>query len=57
LLGATRPDKIELEKALKRWTELSWFLDEVEVGTAETNPDGTRQLPKAEVKHRESRTC
>jgi len=47
LLGATRPDKIELEKALKRWTELSWFLDEVEVGTAETNPDGTKQLPKA----------
>jgi hypothetical protein len=47
LLGGTRPDKIELEKALRRWTELSWFLDEVEVGTAETNPDGTKQLPKA----------
>jgi len=47
LLGATKPDKIELEKALRRWTELSWFLDEVEVGTGETNPDGTTQLPKA----------
>jgi hypothetical protein len=47
LLGGTRPDKIELEKALRRWTELSWFLDEVEVGTAEMNPDGTKQLPKA----------
>lgn len=47
LLGATRPDKIELEKALKRWTELSWFLDEVEVGTADVNPDGTKQLPKS----------
>ena len=46
LLGATRPDKIELEKALKRWIELSWFLDEVEVGNAETNPDGSKQLPK-----------
>jgi hypothetical protein len=28
LLGHTRPDKIELEKALHRWTEVSWFLDE-----------------------------
>ncbi|MBN1139681.1 MAG: ATP-binding protein [Anaerolineae bacterium] len=28
LLGQTRPDRIELEKALRRWTELSWFLDE-----------------------------
>lgn len=27
-LGHTRPDKIELEKALLRWTEVSWFLDE-----------------------------
>ena len=26
LLGATRPDKIDLEKALRRWTEVSWFL-------------------------------
>jgi len=28
LLGPTRPDRIELEKGLKRWTEISWFLDE-----------------------------
>lgn len=28
LLGQTRPDRIELEKALHRWTEVSWFLDE-----------------------------
>ncbi len=47
LVGATSPDKIELEKALRRWTELSWFLDEVEVGAIEVYPDGTRQLPKA----------
>jgi len=25
------PDKIELEKALQRWTEVSWFLDETVV--------------------------
>ena len=47
LLGAANPDKIELEKALRRWTELSWFLDEVEVATGETQSDSTRQLPKA----------
>lgn len=47
LVGATSPDKIELEKALHRWTELSWFLDEVEVGTAETSSEGITQLPKA----------
>ena len=47
LVGAANPDKIELEKALHQWTELSWFLDEVEVGAAETSPDGIRQLPKA----------
>ena len=47
LLGATRPDRIGLEKGLKRWTELSWFLDELEVETAETDPDGTKRLPKA----------
>lgn len=28
LVGATRPDKIELEKALQRWAALSWFLDD-----------------------------
>ena len=45
LIGAAKPDKIELEKALRRWTELSWFLDEVEVSTEESVPEG--QLPKA----------
>ncbi len=47
LLGAAEPDRIELEKALLRWTELSWFLDEVEVATGETDSGGIRQLPKA----------
>jgi hypothetical protein len=35
LLGATRPDRIVLEKALKRWTEVSWFLDEAAIGDRE----------------------
>lgn len=45
LLGAGNPDKIELEKALRRWTEVSWFLDEAEAATATEN--GSRDLPKA----------
>ena len=47
LLGTANPDRIELEKALARWTEVSWFLDEAEVGASDTNRGGIRQLPKA----------
>jgi hypothetical protein len=47
LLGTTNPDRIELEKALLYWTELSWFLDEAEVNTGETGPVDAPQLPKA----------
>ncbi len=28
LVGASRPDKIELEKGLRRWARESWFLDD-----------------------------
>ena len=45
LIGAANPDKIELEKALRRWTELSWFLDEAEFDTGIEGSDG--QLPRA----------
>ncbi|MDM8528572.1 DUF499 domain-containing protein [Anaerolineales bacterium HSG24] len=34
LVGHTRPDKIELTQALKRWTEISWFLDEAAITEA-----------------------
>ena len=47
LLGHTRPDKIELEKALQRWTEVSWFLDEAAIGEAAPGPEGRRTLPKS----------
>ncbi|MDE0182657.1 MAG: DUF499 domain-containing protein [Caldilineaceae bacterium] len=47
LLGATNPDKIELEKALSRWTELSWFLDEAEAGAVGIGAEGAAQLPGA----------
>ena len=47
LVASTKPDKIELERSLHRWTELSWFLDEMEIGTAETSQDGRKGLPKS----------
>jgi hypothetical protein len=46
LVGATRPDKIELEKALIRWAEVSWFLDEAAT-TDVDRTDGAKQLPKS----------
>lgn len=46
LLGPTRPDRIELEKALLRWTETSWFLDEGGIQDAEASA-GTKALPKS----------
>ena len=34
LLGSTRPDKIELEKGLSRWAQLSYWLDDRYTGVA-----------------------
>ena len=47
LLGPTHPDEIESEKALHRWTEVSWFLDESTMQNTETNQDGSKLLPKS----------
>lgn len=47
LVGHTRPDKIELEKALRLWADTSWFLDEAATQEADTAPDGTKSLPKS----------
>ncbi len=44
LLGPTRPDKIELEKGLVRWSEVSWFLDEA---SDVDRGNGAKQLPKS----------
>jgi hypothetical protein len=46
LLGQSRPDKIELEKALRHWAEVSWFLDEGEMSEAQMLADVARQLPR-----------
>ena len=46
LVGAGNPDRIEMEKGLYRWTELSWFLDEEDVAPESgISPDGTKRLP------------
>jgi Protein of unknown function (DUF499) len=47
LVGATKPDRIEFEKGLRRWTEVSWFLDEAEFAGDLTDPGQPRPLPKA----------
>jgi hypothetical protein len=47
LVGPTRPDKIELEKALLQWTETSWFLDEGALADVDTPAGGARSLPKS----------
>ena len=47
LVGTTRPDRIELEKALRRWPEVSWFLDEAEFSSLQTAGDGSAGLPTA----------
>jgi len=47
LVGATRPDKIELEKALMRWSEVSWFLDEAGISDVDRGSGAARQLPRS----------
>lgn len=46
LLGPSRADKIEVEKALTRWAEVSWFLDEAATADVD-HGNGAKQLPKA----------
>src|SRR5438270_3140623 len=45
LLGANKPDSIELKKALRQWTEVSWFLDEGAFQDAVTGEIHARDLP------------
>jgi hypothetical protein len=45
LLGQTRPDKIVLEKALRQWTEVSWFLDEAAFQDAQSGQIILEGLP------------
>ena len=47
LVSSTRPDRIALEQALRRWMDVSWFLDENEFGDASATEGGPAPLPKA----------
>lgn len=47
LLGAGKPDRIELEKALQAWTRLSWFLDETGMAPAGDGKGAVAELPKS----------
>ncbi len=47
LVGSTGPDRIELGKGLRRWTEVSWFLDEAEFAGVSADGGGPTELPKA----------
>ena len=45
LAGSAAPDAIELDKGLRRWREVSWFLDDDEAGT--TDESGAPGFPKS----------
>lgn len=45
LVGHSRPDRIELGKALRRWADTSWFLDEALVTEADAAIGDERELP------------
>ena len=47
LLGAGKPDRIELTNGLHRWTEVSWFLDETETAARGAHAAAVRTLPAA----------
>ncbi len=47
LVSPTRPDQIELRRGLRRWTELSWFLDEGEIAELDGEAASPSSLPKA----------
>ena len=47
LLGPTRPDRIGLGKALLRWVDTSYLLDDQFTGEATPKPDGKRDVPKS----------
>ena len=46
LAGASKPDRIALEKGIQAWANRSWFLDETHLDSAEKRADGSRGVPK-----------
>ena len=45
LVGSRAPDAIELEKGLRRWREISWFLDDADAGV--DDPTAAQSLPQS----------
>ena len=45
LVGSCAPDAIELEKGLRRWREISWFLDDADAGVDDDAP--AQSLPQS----------
>ena len=45
LVGSRAPDAIELEKGLRRWREISWFLDDADTGVDDAA--GAQSLPQS----------
>ena len=45
LVGSRAPDAIELEKGLRRWREISWFLDDADAGV--DDPAAAQSLPQS----------
>ncbi len=44
LIGPCRPDKIELEKGMIRWAQVSYWLDDQHTGADDVRPPGTWRL-------------
>ena len=47
LVGGSAPDRIELEKGLRRWRETSWFLDDADAGDEPDTFAAAAELPKS----------
>jgi hypothetical protein len=46
MVGAGKPDTITLHKGLGEWASKSWYLDEADLASGVTKPDGSKELPK-----------
>jgi len=46
MVGAGKPDAITLDKGLGEWAGKSWYLDEADLASGMTRPDGSKELPK-----------
>ncbi len=61
LAGSCGPDAIELEKGLRRWREISWFLDDADAGgddaTAQSLPQSWRLGNRPNLRQMHDEAC